>query len=200
VWLRARVRLHGGRLQARFWREGMREPPSWALEAEAAPAPGPVLALGGMRFGFAFDDLRLAASGRVVLEEGFDSSAALRARWSDPSPIAAWARSPVPGATRLVLAHSPDVLLDLAAAGGEPPCLVLAGHTHGGQLRLPLLGALHTGTHLPRRFAQGLHRHRGIPVYVTRGVGTSVIHARFLAPPEVTRVTLVPSAAGAERP
>jgi predicted MPP superfamily phosphohydrolase len=195
VWCRARVRLRAGHLQARFWREGSREPDAWAIEVSdpktARPGKG-TLALGGRRRGKAFDDLRLVSRGQLVLEEAFDSRKGLLARWSDPSAIAAWARHPLPGTVRLVLAHSPDVVLDLAAAGGPPPCLVLSGHTHGGQIQLPLLGPLHTGIRLPRRYAQGLHRYRGIPVYVTRGVGTSVIHARFLAPPEVTRVTLVP--------
>ena len=207
VWYRARLRVadegDATRLRARFWREGREEPATWDIDVRethpARPRDGP-LTLGGMSLGKAFDDLRLVSGGRVSLEDGFDAFARLTAEWDDPSPIAAWMRTPAPSTVRLVLAHTPDVVYDLDASGGPPPCLVLSGHTHGGQVRLPLVGPLHTGTRLPRRFAQGLNRFRDIPVYVTRGVGTSVIHARFLAPPEVTRVTLVPPDGRATRP
>jgi predicted MPP superfamily phosphohydrolase len=68
--------------------------------------------------------------------------------------------------------------------------LILAGHTHGGQIRLPLLPPLH----LPRfsdPFVDGLyHVGPGIPLYVTRGVGTSALPLRLFCPPEITRLTL----------
>ena len=53
------------------------------------------------------------------------------------------------GAPLLLLAHNPDIWLE---AGVERADLVLSGHTHGGQVRLPVLGSIHTqGTALPRR-------------------------------------------------
>jgi predicted MPP superfamily phosphohydrolase len=66
-------------------------------------------------------------------------------------PERALARVPA-SACCLLLAHSPDVALHL---GTRRPDLILAGHTHGGQVRLPLVGALVTRSRLPRRLALG---------------------------------------------
>ena len=73
--------------------------------------------------------------------------------------------------------------------------LVVAGHTHGGQLRLPGLGPLVTASNVPRRVGGGgLHRLGGSRrVYVSRGVGMERGQAprmRFLCPPEVSLLTL----------
>jgi predicted MPP superfamily phosphohydrolase len=84
----------------------------------------------------------------------------------------------------LVISHAPD-FIDVA-----PPTLdlVLAGHTHGGQVVLPLFGPPRTATRLPRRYAGGLNEYGGIPLHVSRGVGMERGFAppvRFLCPPEV---------------
>jgi predicted MPP superfamily phosphohydrolase len=73
--------------------------------------------------------------------------------------------------------------------------LVLAGHTHGGQVALPLLGALVTNTDLPARYASGLNRwpSPGEPAYlhVSAGLGTSpYAPVRLAARPEATLLTL----------
>jgi predicted MPP superfamily phosphohydrolase len=94
----------------------------------------------------------------------------------------------------LLLAHSPDVALHL---GARRPDLILAGHTHGGQVRLPLVGALVTRSRLPRRLAMGLHRYRGVPLFVSRGIGYSGLHLRLHCPAEVALLTLRVPAAGA---
>ncbi|MDW8309213.1 MAG: phosphodiesterase YaeI [Verrucomicrobiales bacterium] len=84
------------------------------------------------------------------------------------------------GATRLVLAHNPDARTALREYNWD---LLLCGHTHGGQVKLPLFGPLL----LPirdRRFAEGLHPWEGRWIYVTRGVGN--LHGiRFNCPPEI---------------
>jgi predicted MPP superfamily phosphohydrolase len=90
-------------------------------------------------------------------------------------------------------------VLDPMVADGFP--LVLAGHTHGGQLCVPFLGALVTNCDLPRRQAKGLstHEHGGRRAFlhVSAGVGTSpYAQVRFACRPEATLLTLVPRDAG----
>jgi predicted MPP superfamily phosphohydrolase len=98
------------------------------------------------------------------------------------------AYSAVPtGACSVLLAHSPDIILRLH---GRRPGLVLAGHTHGGQIRLPLLGMLLTLSELPRRYVQGLVTYEGMPMFVSRGIGYSGLHVRIGSPAEVALLTL----------
>jgi uncharacterized protein len=92
-----------------------------------------------------------------------------------------------PGATCILLAHTPDIVLRL---GEHKPSLVLAGHTHGGQVRLPILGPLVNMTSLPRQLAMGYHLYQGIPLFVGRGLGNSGFDLRFLCPPQVALLEL----------
>jgi predicted MPP superfamily phosphohydrolase len=88
---------------------------------------------------------------------------------------------------QILLAHSPDVLTRL---GDHHPGLLLAGHTHGGQLRLPGIGPIGNVSGLPRRYAMGSYVYDGVQTYVSRGIGTSGAPARLNCPPEVTLITL----------
>ncbi len=73
--------------------------------------------------------------------------------------------------------------------------LVLAGHTHGGQVRIPRLGAIVTNCGIDRRRARGLHRWRNSTyLHVSAGVGTSpYAPVRLNCPPEAVMLTLVPN-------
>jgi predicted MPP superfamily phosphohydrolase len=87
--------------------------------------------------------------------------------------------------------HSPDSAPE-AVACGYP--FVVAGHTHGGQVRMPIAGAIVTNSHLPRRVASGLMRLGGSFVHVSPGLGTSKFAPfRFLCPPEATLLELRPA-------
>ena len=72
--------------------------------------------------------------------------------------------------------------------------LVLAGHTHGGQVRLPFLSiAPITQSHYGQKYAGGLVRLSHTQVYVSRGVGMVGLPVRFNCPPEITVITLTKS-------
>jgi predicted MPP superfamily phosphohydrolase len=95
---------------------------------------------------------------------------------------------------RLGVMHSPEPrLLDQFAADGYE--LLLAGHTHGGQLCLPWYGALVTNCGIDRKRARGLHRHPADGqawLHVSAGLGTSPwAPARFACRPEASLLTLV---------
>lgn len=87
--------------------------------------------------------------------------------------------------------HSPDSIPEAVACGYG---LVVAGHTHGGQVRLPFVGALVTNSHLPRRLVSGLLRMGPAYAHVSPGLGTSKFAPfRFLCPPEATLLELRPA-------
>jgi len=97
-------------------------------------------------------------------------------------------------AVSIGLTHTPEPgVLDAMAADGF--ALLLAGHTHGGQVRVPGVGALVTNCGLDRRLARGLHRWPGTPswLHVSAGLGTHpTAPIRFACPPEASILTLVP--------
>ena len=107
----------------------------------------------------------------------------------------------------LLLMHSPDGIAEAVTRGVD---VVLSGHTHGGQVRLPFFGAPHTHTHLGRRMSDGYYAGKRLrhaiglrpgrtQLYVTRGLGVSGLALRFLAPPELTLITLRRGAPGMRR-
>ena len=80
--------------------------------------------------------------------------------------------------------------------------LYLAGHTHGGQLRLPLFGALVTSSDFWKRYEAGRYREGQTTLYVSRGLGMEGLgapRARFLAPPEIVVWDLHPGQSSAGR-
>lgn len=104
------------------------------------------------------------------------------------NPAAALATAPS-GAPTLLLVHEPDVFESFPRLG-LAPSLTLAGHTHGGQVWLPLLGRRVVPSEFGERYARGHVVEQGRHLYVTSGVGTSVLPVRFLVPPEIAMLTL----------
>lgn len=92
----------------------------------------------------------------------------------------------------IVLQHSPDVLPVITGDLSISPDLkiMFAGHTHGGQVWLPILGSPVVPSMFGQKFARGSVKDSGIDVFVTSGVGTSILPLRFLVPPEIAVVTI----------
>jgi len=82
----------------------------------------------------------------------------------------------------VLLSHNPDVFPVAARQGYD---LTIAGHTHGGQVSLPVVGRPIVPSKYGERYAIGhIHEH-GKQLFVTAGVGTSIIPIRFRVPPEI---------------
>jgi uncharacterized protein len=90
-------------------------------------------------------------------------------------------------APTIVLAHDPVWFAQLPAG----PHLMLAGHTHGGQIRLPGIGIVRNATKAPLRWSHGLIEERGQYLYVTSGIGTSGVPIRWGVPPEFAVLDLI---------
>lgn len=90
----------------------------------------------------------------------------------------------------ILMCHAPDYVDELRAhPTGEAVSLVLSGHTHGGQIRLPFIGALS----LPpggRKYVEGMFQVGGMQLYVNRGIGSVGVPFRFDCRPEITVFTL----------
>jgi len=92
-----------------------------------------------------------------------------------------------PGAVNILLSHNPDVFPVAAAQGYN---LMLAGHTHGGQVTVEILDQAINPARFFTPYVYGLYRAGGAAAYVTRGIGTIGIPARIGAPPEISVLRL----------
>jgi predicted MPP superfamily phosphohydrolase len=90
-------------------------------------------------------------------------------------------------AVRLLLAHTPDLIEPAASAGVD---LMLAGHTHGGQVVLPSIGPPVVPSKYGAKYAWGLFDRDGTRMVVTRGIGMIHPYVRFRCRPEIVSLTL----------
>jgi len=210
IWYRLKVRteIEPDRViaRAKVWPSGRSEPPRWQAETEdrspTRVTAGTVALWASGGGTVAYRNLRVVdRSGGVLL----DDSLALPPGASRPKGFRegtrgtrlemALARSPqVPPETpAIVLSHMADVVRE-ASRRGLP--VVLAGHTHGGQVRLPFLGALTTRSFLGAfydrgRFEFAAPNARGLTtLYINPGIGMSVLPVRFDCPPRWAVVEL----------
>jgi predicted MPP superfamily phosphohydrolase len=102
-----------------------------------------------------------------------------------PEPAETFAQSPT-DVPIIALTHEPDLFPSI----DDRPAITLAGHTHGGQVRLPLLGRLIVPSAFGQRYAAGHVVEGGRHLFVTTGVGTSILPVRFAVPPEIAILTL----------
>jgi hypothetical protein len=87
----------------------------------------------------------------------------------------------------LLLSHRPEIFPE---ASGREIGLTLAGHYHGGQIKLRLAGQDISLAHFRTPYPEGLYRENGCYLYVSRGIGTTFTPVRFNAPPEITVLDL----------
>ena len=129
-------------------------------------------------------DLLLNQHTRVKCADGELVVAGLASVWGGSPDWAATSKGLKPTDRVVTLMHEPDFIYRLKAYP-QQIAVQLSGHTHGGQVCLPGIGALQ----LPRwghRYEAGLYDVDGIKLYVTRGVGTVHVNLRLFCPPEIT--------------
>ena len=90
------------------------------------------------------------------------------------------------GVPTILLSHSPDIFPSV----GQNVALTLSGHTHGGQIVLPVIGALSTESRYGRRYAHGHIEENGHDLIVSAGLGTSILPLRIGMPPEIVVITV----------
>lgn len=92
----------------------------------------------------------------------------------------------------IVLQHSPDVVPVITGelSISNDLKIMFAGHTHGGQVWLPVVGAPVVPSSYGQKFARGHVKDTGLDVFVTSGVGTSILPLRFMVTPEIAVVTI----------
>jgi uncharacterized protein len=93
------------------------------------------------------------------------------------------------GAASILLAHNPRLI---SIAARHDVSLVLSGHTHGGQVNLPLLGTIYGNSPEDLRYKVGWDRMGTTQIYVSRGIGTIVLPWRLRCPAEITNLELLP--------
>lgn len=86
----------------------------------------------------------------------------------------------------IAFTHNPDLFPRVP----NRVALTIAGHTHGGQVALPLVGRLVVPSNFKQRYAAGLVVENGKQLFVTTGVGTSIFPVRFGVPPEIAILTI----------
>ena len=96
----------------------------------------------------------------------------------------------IPNEPVVLMCHAPDYVDTLLLhPAGNAVNLMLSGHTHGGQVRFPLVGALELPV-MGKKYVEGLFRLGGLQLYVNRGIGTIGLPFRLNCPPEITVITL----------
>jgi predicted MPP superfamily phosphohydrolase len=158
-------------------------PETIAAELGRLRAPAGIVAVVGNHDGWFDQD----AAVRLDTRAGPVWAAGVSDLWTGRHDIdAALARVPADGTPVLLLTHNPDIFPMVPAR----VTLTLAGHTHGGQVRLPFFGPPIVPSRFGRRFASGHVVEGGRHLYVATGVGTSILPVRFLVPPAVTILNL----------
>ena len=106
--------------------------------------------------------------------------------WEGPQRIQETINQIPAGSPVVALTHNPDIFPQLP----QRVTLLIAGHTHGGQVRFPLIGSVVQSSRYGERYVAGHVLENGHHLFVTTGIGTSIAPVRFGVPPEIVLLTL----------
>ncbi len=107
--------------------------------------------------------------------------------WQDKPDLRAALAGTQADDVTILLSHNPDFAMRIQDPRVK---LVLSGHTHGGQVRLPRIGPVITNSRYGKRLVSGLVPFDSFQLYVSRGLGTVVVPLRYQCPPEIVLLTL----------
>ena len=107
--------------------------------------------------------------------------------WWRADDLAAALRSVPAREPKILLCHNPMGIRQASEHGID---FVLSGHTHGGQVHLPVVGSVYGRSKLGERFVEGWNRLNGTQIYVSRGIGKVLVPIRFGCPPEIACLRL----------
>ena len=108
--------------------------------------------------------------------------------WTRPQHVSETIAKVPQGAPVIAITHNPDVFPGLP----QSVPLLLTAHTHGGQVNLPLIGAPIVPSRFGRKYTAGHVFENGHHMFVTTGIGTSILPVRFRVPPEIVILTIKP--------
>ena len=112
--------------------------------------------------------------------------AGLADMWTRPQHVEATIAKASPGSTIIALTHNPDIFPNLP----QSVPLLLAAHTHGGQVNIPLIGTPIVPSRFGSKYTAGHIFENNHHLFVTSGIGTSIIRVRFRVPPEIVVLTI----------
>ena len=106
--------------------------------------------------------------------------------WTRPQRIAQTIAKIPEGLPIIALTHNPDIFPRLP----QRVNLLMAGHTHGGQVRFPIIGTVIQPSDFGQKYVRGHVYENGHHLFVTTGIGTSILPVRFGVTPEIVLLTL----------
>ena len=138
------------------------------------------------------DTAVIEQGGKALRILGLRDHLSLPSNWDTLAKQAKNALAGTPDGDLIVLEHSPDISQAIIGDRLISPDLklFLAAHTHGGQVWLPIFGRPVIPSGYGQKYAYGHVRQNDIDLFVTSGIGTSVLPIRFLVPPEIVILTI----------
>jgi predicted MPP superfamily phosphohydrolase len=130
------------------------------------------------------DVARIERGGQAIWLAGLTDA------WTNLTDIAGTLGKVTDDSPVIALTHNPDIFPNIPTR----IVLTLAGHTHGGQVNFPFFGRVKVPSEFGKRYAAGHIVEKNHHLFVTTGVGTSIIPVRFRVPPEIVILTLKTSA------